>query len=52
MVSGEALGSFKARFEDFQSLLESLLGILEELSEPNKGKCRAALESVIKERGL
>lgn len=52
VASDAALTSFKVKFEDFQSLLESLLGILEELSEPNKGKCRAALESVIKERGL
>lgn len=52
VASDAALTSFKVKFEDFQSLLDSLLGILEELSEPNKGKCRAALESVIKERGL
>lgn len=52
MASDAALTSFKVKFEDFQSLLDSLLGILGELSEPNKGKCRAALESVIKERGL
>ena len=52
VASDAALTSFKVKFEDFQSLLESLLGILGELSEPNKGKCRAALESVIKERGL
>ena len=52
VASDAALTSFKVKFEDFQSLLESLLGILEELSEPNKGKCRAAQESVIKERGL
>lgn len=52
VASDAALTSFKVKFEDFQSLLDSLLGILEELNEPNKGKCRAALESVIKERGL
>lgn len=52
VASNAALTSFKVKFEDFQSLLDSLLGILEELNEPNKGKCRAALESVIKERGL
>lgn len=52
VASDAALTSFKVKFEDFQSLLDSLLGILGELSEPNKGKCRAALESVIKERGL
>ena len=52
VASDAALTSFKVKFEDFQSLLDSLLGILNELNEPNKGKCRAALESVIKERGL
>ncbi len=52
VASDAALTSFKVKFEDFQSLLDSLLGILNELNEPNKSKCRAALESVIKERGL
>ena len=52
VASDAALTSFKVKFEDFQSLLGSLLGILNELNEPNKSKCRAALESVIKERGL
>lgn len=52
VASDAALTSFKVKFEDFQSLLDSLLGILGEMEEPNKGKCRAALESVIKERGL
>ena len=32
VASDAALTSFKVKFEDFQSLLESLLGILEELS--------------------
>ena len=52
-VAGDAaMTAFKVKFEDFQILLESLFGILDGMNEPNKSKCKAALESVIKERGL
>ena len=53
MVAGDAsLTKFKVKFADLQNILSDVVALLGEMEEPNKGKCRSAVQSVIEGCGL
>ena len=53
MVAGDAaLTKFKVKFADLQNILSDMVTLLDEMEEPNKSKCRGAVQSVVEGCGL
>ena len=53
MVAGDAaLTKFKVKFADLQNILSDIVTLLDEMEEPNKSKCRGAVQSVVEGCGL
>lgn len=52
IASDDKMARFKILFEDFQLMLGKMFSVLKEMDSEKKNKCIAAMQTIIKERGL